>query len=92
MKKVAYNTKVYKVKVKDKFRSNKVTKSKCCLSVVRHMFYGSFETQNLMVALMFKSDLRIGQFQVKLGQIRLNFKIQNFVTNIFLSCAVLFQD
>ena len=42
------------------------------------MFYGSFGTQNLMVALVFKFDPRIGQLQVILGQDRQNFKIQFF--------------
>ena len=75
-----------------KVRSNKVTKSQCCLSVVRHKFYGSFWTQNSMVTLIFKFDQRKGQLQVKLGQIRSNFKLQNFITKICPSCAVLSQD
>ena len=40
--------------------------------------YGSFGTQNLMVTLIFKFDPRKGQAQVKLGQIRPNFKIHIF--------------
>ena len=59
---------------------------------MRHMLYGSFGTQNLMVTLIFKFDPRKGQLQVKLGQIRSNFKIQNFLTKICLSCADLSQD
>ena len=43
------------------------------------MFYRSFGTQNLMVTLIFKFDARKGQLQLKLGQIRSDFKIQNFV-------------
>ena len=38
------------------------------------MFYGSFGTQNLMVTLVFKFYPRKGQLQVKIGQIRSNFK------------------
>ena len=45
-----------------------------------------------MVTLIFKFDPRKGQLQVKLGQIRSNFKIQNFLTKIYLSCADLSQD
>ena len=45
-----------------------------------------------MVTLIFKFDPRKGQLQVKLGQIRSNFKIQNFLTKICLSCADLSQD
>ena len=56
------------------------------------MFYGPFGTQNSMVTFIFKFDPRKGQLQVKLGQIRSNFKIQNFLTKICLSCADLSQD
>ena len=56
------------------------------------MFYGSFGTQNSMVTFIFKFDPRKGQLQVKLGQIRSNFKIQNFLTKVYLFCAVLSQD
>ena len=45
-----------------------------------------------MVTLIFKFDPRKGQLQVKLGQIRSNFKIRNFLTKIYLSCADLSQD
>ena len=45
-----------------------------------------------MVTLIFKFDPRKGQLQVKLGQIKSNFKIQNFLTKTCLSCAVLSQD
>ena len=57
-----------------KVRSNEVTKSKCCLSVVRHMFMGSFGTQNLMVTLICKFDPKKGALQVKIGQIKSNSK------------------
>ena len=56
------------------------------------MFNGSFGTQNLMMTLIFKFDPRKGQLEVKLGQIRSNSKIQNFLTKICLSCADLYQD
>ena len=56
---------------------------------MRHIFYRSFGTQNLMVTFIFKFEPRKGQLQVKLGQIRSNFKIQHFTTKICLSCAVL---
>ena len=79
-----------KAKVKVKIRSNKVTKSKYRLSVVRR--YGSFKMQNSMVAFIFKFGPRNGQFQVKLGQIRSNFKIQDFPSKTCLSCKVLSQD
>ena len=62
------------------------------LSVVRHMFYGSFGTRNSMVTLIFKIDQRKGQLQVKLSQIRSNFKLQSFITKICPSCAVLSRD
>ena len=38
------------------------------MSVVRHMFNGSFGTQNTMVAFSFRFDQRKGQYNVKLGQ------------------------
>ena len=56
------------------------------------MFYGSFGTQNSMVTFIFKFDPRKGQLHVKLGQIRSNFKIQDFLIEICLSCAHLSQD
>ena len=56
------------------------------------MFYGSFGTQNSMVAFVFKFDPMKGQLQVKLCQIRSNFKIQNVFPQICLSYAVLSQD
>ena len=56
------------------------------------MRYGSFGTQNMVVILIFIFDPRKGQVQVKLGEIRSNFKIQKFLTKIFLSCAELSQD
>ena len=62
--------------------SNKVTKRKCCMSVKRHMFYGPFGTQNSMVAIIFKLGHRKCQCQVKVGQIRSNFQIQNFITKM----------
>ena len=73
-------------------RSKKATKSKCCVIVVQHMFYGSIGTQNSIVTFMFKFDPRKGKLQIKLGQIRSNFEIQYFLTKICLSCAVLSQD
>ena len=42
------------------------------------MFY-VFLTQNSMVTFIFKFDPRKSQLQVKLGQIRSNFKIQIFL-------------
>ena len=39
-----------------------------------------------------KFDPRKGQYQVKLGQIRWNIQIQNFLTETSLSCPVLAQD
>ena len=78
--------------MKVKVRSNKVTKWKCCMSVVRHMFFGSFGRQNLMVAFIFMFCLRKGQYQVKSGQIRSNFQIQNFLTEACLFFPVLSQD
>ena len=77
--------------VKVKVRSNKVSKSKCCKSVVRHTFYGSFWTQKTMVTFISKFDPSKGQYQVKLGSIRPNFKIQNFPTHTCLSYSVLSQ-
>ena len=59
---------------------------------MRHMIYGSSRTQNSMVTFIFTFDPRNGQLQVKLGQIRSNFKIQNFLTKICPSCADLSQD
>ena len=67
-------------------------KWKCCISVVRHMFYGSFGTQNTMVAFIFRFDPRKGQYKVKLGQKRSNFQNQNFHLKTCLSCPVLSQD
>ena len=40
---------MYLVKIKVKARPNKVTKCKCCLSVLRHRFYGPLWTQNVTV-------------------------------------------
>ena len=45
-----------------------------------------------MVAFVSKFDPRKGQFQVKLGQIGSNFKIQNFLTKTCLSYPVLHHD
>ena len=47
-------------------------------------FYVSFGTQNLMVTIIFKFDPRKGELPVKLGQIRLNFKIQNLQKYAYL--------
>ena len=52
------------------------------MSVVRHMFNGFFGTQKTMVKSISKFEPRKGQVQVKLGQIRSNFKIQNFFKNM----------
>ena len=49
------------------------------MNVVRHMFYGSFGTQNSMMTFIFKFDLRKGQFRVKLDQIGSKFQIRNFL-------------
>ena len=63
------------------------------MNVVRHMFYGSFGTQNLMVTFIFlKFDLRKGQSQFKLGQIRSKFQDQNFHSETCLSYPVLPKD
>ena len=57
------------------------------------MFYGSFWMQKTMVKFISNSDLRKGQFQVKLGQNRPNLKIQHFVTKkTCLSYPVLSQN
>ena len=56
------------------------------------MFYGSLWTQNSMVAFFFKFDLRKGQMQVKLGQIRSNFKIQKILIKTYLICYDLSQN
>ena len=36
------------------------------MSVLRHMFYGSFGTQNTMMAFILRFDTRKGQYKVKL--------------------------
>ena len=59
---------------------------------MRHMFYRSSGTQNSIVTFIFKVDPRKGQLQARLGQIRSNFKIQNFHFKICPSCAVLTKD
>ena len=56
------------------------------------MFYGSFGTQNLMVTFIFKFYPSKGQLLAKLGQLRSNFKILNFLTKTCLYCADLPQD
>ena len=48
--------------------------------------------EQFMVTLIFKFDPRKCQVQVKLGQIRSNFKIKHFITHICLSCADLSYD
>ena len=45
-----------------------------------------------MTFFFFKFDPRKGQIEVKLGQIRPNFKIEYFVPKTCLSCVVLSQD
>ena len=63
------------------------------LECQRHVFYGSFGAQNLMVAFIFKLGVRDDQCQVKTGKIRLNFRIQNFLPkNIPVLSIVLPQD
>ena len=52
------------------------------------MFYGSFGTQNQMMAFVFKFGLRKGQCQVKIGQNRSNFQMHYFITKTCLSCLV----
>ena len=62
------------------------------MNVVRHMFYGSFGTQNSMVTFIFKFDLRKSHFHVKLDQIS-NFK--NFLqkhTYLVLQGSSLLQN
>ena len=49
--------------------------------------YGLFVTQKSMVKFIFEFDPRKGQIQVKLGQIRSNFKIQNYLTKVCLLCS-----
>ena len=66
---------LYQVKTKVKVRSNKIAKSKCWVSVVWHLIYGSFGMQNPIVTFSQK-----GYCQVKLGQIRSDFKIQSLLT------------
>ena len=55
MKKVAFKNGIY-IKSRSRSRSGqiKVTKRKCCMRVMRHIFYGSFGTQNSMVAFICK--------------------------------------
>ena len=57
-----------------------------------HVLYGSFGTQKTMVTFISEIDRRKGQFKVKLGQIRSNFKTQNFLTKTCLSYPLLSQD
>ena len=54
--------------------------------------YGSFATQKTMLTLISKFDLRKCQFQVKLGQIWSDFKIQNSLTAACLCYPVSSQD
>ena len=44
-----------------------------------------------MLTFISKFDPRKGEFQVKLGEIRSDFKTQNFLTKTCLSCTVLPQ-
>ena len=57
------------VKVKLKIRSNKGHQNKIMLSVMRHMFYESFGTQNSMVTFIVKFGPRKWQCQAKQGPI-----------------------
>ena len=61
--------------VKVKVRSNRVTRSKCCMSILCTCFDRLFVTQNSMVTFISKFGPRKGQCQVKLGQIGSNFQI-----------------
>ena len=49
------------------------------------MLYGPFGTQSSMVTFIFTSGLRTGQYQVKIGQVRPNYRIQNVVIKTYLS-------
>ena len=69
-----------------------MTKLKCCMSVVRLIFYWSIGTQNLMATFIFKFGQKEGQFQVKLGQIRPNVKIPKFLSKTCLSFPVSSRD
>ena len=60
------------------------------MSIVRHMIYGSFGTQKSIVTSIYKFDQRKGQ--IKPGQIRSNFLIQNFLTKTCRSYPILPQD
>ena len=62
------------------------------MTVVRHMFYGSYGTQNTMVAFIIRFGPRKGQYKVKLGQIRSDFQNQHFLAKACLSCRVSSQD
>ena len=44
------------------------------------MYYGSFGAQDSMLTFIFKFDLRKGQCQFKLCQIRSDFQIKSFLT------------
>ena len=65
-------------------RSSKVNIRKCCMSVVQHMFYGSFGTQNTMVAFSFRFDPRKGEYKVKLGQKGSNFQNKKYSKNMLI--------
>ena len=59
------------------------------MSVMQHMFYGSFGMQNTMVAFIFRFDPREGQYKVKLDKKGQFFKITMFILNMpFLSSFV----
>ena len=61
------------------------------MSVVRHVFYGSFGTQKSMVAFISKFDPRKGEFQVNKSN-KVKFQNQNFLTKTCLSYPMLSQD
>ena len=60
------------------------------MSVVRHILYGSFVTQNTMVAFIFSFDPRKGQRKVKISQKRST--DQTFLLKTCLYCPVLSQN
>ena len=68
-------------------RSNKITKSKCCMSVVLHMFYESFGSENTML-FIFRVDTRKGQCQLE--YIKLKFQSAFFFQRRYVSYPTLF--
>ena len=62
------------------------------MCVVRHMLYGSFGIQNLVVTSISKFDPRKGKYHVKLGQIRSFFQIWKCAYKCMPILFRLFQD